>query len=198
MPLFTLQHLLVAIVCYLIGSFPTGVVLTKRKYGIDVREMGSGNIGATNVTRVFGWYAGILTLIIDLAKSFFPLLYLKNHYPEDTWMLSIAALSLVFGHCFSIYLKFRGGKGVATALGAVAVVAPWCAVIATGVYCIVILVTKISALGSLAGILSCILYLTFVRVETSFFVLIISVCLLVLSRHTSNIKRLLEKRKVSK
>lgn len=198
MPVVTLQHILVSIVCYLIGSFPTGVVLTKRKYGIDVREMGSGNIGATNVTRVFGWYAGAITLVIDLAKSFFPLLYLKSKYPEDAWVLTIAAISLVLGHCFSLFLKFRGGKGVATGLGTVAVVAPWCAVIAAAVYCVVILLTKVSALGSLAGIFSCIVYLFIVRPEASITVLIASVCFVVTTQHTSNIKRLLEKRLESK
>src|ERR1700684_147405 len=86
---------------YLLGSFPTGVVLSRRKYGIDVREMGSGNIGATNVTRVVGWYAGILVFLVDLAKGTLSLCYLRSRFPGEPWLLTTASLALVVGHCFS-------------------------------------------------------------------------------------------------
>lgn len=178
--------------CFLLGGFPTGVALTRRKYGLDVREMGSGNIGATNVTRVFGWYAGLLVFVIDFLKGFIPLWALSRFYPNVTpWLLTWGGLVLVLGHCFSPYLKFRGGKGVATSLGCLAFFVPNGALIGVGVYAVALAVTKISAVGSLAGMVSLWLYLLFVSVpkSVSFFVVLVSV--IVISRHQQNIKRLM-------
>lgn len=191
-------YFILSIVCYLIGSFPTGVVITKQKYGLDVREMGSGNIGATNVTRVFGWYAGIVTLLVDFAKGFVPLWLLNRYMPGDPWILTVAALSLVLGHCFSFYLKFQGGKGVATGLGTVVAVLPWCGLVAVIVYLIVILASRISALGSLSGILSSLIYLSISPPDLPTIVLVAGVSGVVVICHWSNIKRLLFEKKESK
>src|SRR5271154_6882488 len=88
---------------YILGSFPTGVVLSRRKYGIDVREMGSGNIGATNVTRVFGWYAGVLVFVVDFLKGCLPV-WLARHYAiGQPWLAVTVGVAVVLGHCFSLY-----------------------------------------------------------------------------------------------
>ncbi len=189
------HSILIFLGAYLIGSFPTGVVLSRQKYGMDVREMGSGNIGATNVTRVFGWYAGIVTLLIDFAKGYVPIFLLHRFYPAQEWLLTFASISLVVGHCFSIFLKFQGGKGVATGLGTVMVLSPVCGAIAIGVYAVVVLVSKISALGSLAGILSCVVFLWKTEPPEPILFLIAGVSSIVLARHTGNIKRLIFDRK---
>ncbi|NBX67375.1 MAG: glycerol-3-phosphate 1-O-acyltransferase [Proteobacteria bacterium] len=184
---------IIVLACYLLGGFPTGVALTKRKYGLDVRDMGSGNIGATNVTRVFGWYAGLLVFVIDFFKGFGPLWLLNKYYPAmSPWCLSLSGLALVLGHCFSPYLRFKGGKGVATSLGCLAFFVPEGALIGMGVYAIALAVSKISAVGSLAGIVSLWLYMVFVSVPRpiGFFVVVVSI--VVIFRHHQNIKRLIK------
>ena len=188
-PLF---YIVISIAAYLLGGFPTGVVLTRRKFGLDVRELGSGNIGATNVTRVFGWYAGFLVFLIDFLKGALPLLFLTKIYPEDRWLLTVAASALVLGHCFSVYLLLKGGKGVATSLGCIAVVAPWCALASAGVYVVMLAATKISAIGSLGGICACVVYLAVANPPQPIRYLIVGISFVVLVRHRQNINRLLK------
>ena len=182
--------LLILLLAYLVGSFPTGVFISKRKYGLDVREVGSGNIGATNITRIFGWYAGVLVFLIDFAKGAVPLVLFKRIYPEDPWCWCIAAFFLVLGHCFSVFLGFKGGKGVATSLGCILVVEPFCAFLYGGVYLISLKLSKISAVGSLTGVLSCLLYLIFKWPGSASGTLILSLCGLIILRHHENIQRL--------
>lgn len=177
---------------YFIGGFPTGVVLSRGKYGIDVREMGSGNIGATNITRVFGWYAGVLTFVVDAAKGLVTLLLIRRFWPYEPWLLTITGAFLVFGHCFSPYLKFRGGKGVATSLGCMAAVSPWCAGIAAAVYVTLLAVSRISAIGSLGGVASALVYIWFSDPAQYVKCLIYAVSFVVVVRHRSNIVRLVE------
>ena len=154
--------------------------------------MGSGNIGATNITRVFGWYAGALVFLIDFLKGCVPLLVVKHYLPEDTRALSVVGTCLVLGHCFSLFLKFRGGKGVATSVGCIAVVAPWAAGGATLVYLTLLLITRISAVGSLGGIATMLGYLIFCRPPAYVTWLVICLSFVVVIRHHSNIRRLVE------
>ena len=178
------------IVGYFVGSFPTGVVLTRRKYGIDVREMGSGNIGATNVTRVFGWYAGVVVFAVDFLKGFVPLALLRYQYSGYPWLLTLTAMALVLGHCFSLYLGLRGGKGVATSLGCLLIVSPWMAGISAATYALLLLVSRISAVGSLGGIGAALLYALIVKPPIYECWLVAGISLIVLVRHHSNIRRL--------
>lgn len=184
-------YVISAILAYLVGGFPTGVVLTKRKFKIDVREIGSGNIGATNVTRVFGWYAGSLTLLIDVLKGFLPLYFLGQIFPDRPWLLTVTGISLVVGHCYSPYLKFQGGKGVATSLGCLITVSPWAALVAAVTYGVTLGVTRISAVGSLVGMSAVIVYIVVMKPPTPEMVLVLSIAGIVLVRHSNNIKRLL-------
>jgi len=183
-------NLLFCILAYLVGSFPTGVVLTRRKYGLDVRDMGSGNIGATNVTRVFGWYAGVLVFLIDFLKGWAPVAWVALRYPEEPWLRTGVGACLVLGHCFSAFLRFRGGKGVATSLGVLLAVLPWAAVAGGVVYVILLVVTRISAVGSLGGMLAVLVFLAFRQPAQADAVLILIISILVVSRHHSNIRRL--------
>lgn len=188
-----LLDFLIILSCYLIGGFPTGVALTKRKYGLDVREMGSGNIGATNVTRVFGWYAGFLVFVIDLIKGYGPLWLLSKFYSGVTpWLLTSVGLALVMGHCFSPYLKLKGGKGVATSLGCLAFFIPEGALLGIGVYAVALAITRISAVGSLTGIIAMWVYVAVISVPKEVSVFVILVSLIVISRHHQNIRRLIK------
>ncbi len=185
-------HLLFIVLGYLLGGFPTGVVLSKGKFHIDIREMGSGNIGATNVTRVFGWWAGLLTFVVDYLKGSVPLLCIQYYFPVEhyPWLMTLTGIALVLGHCFSIYLKFKGGKGVATSLGCLTVVSVWAAGLSFATYAILVWISKISALGSLGGLFVAISYLLLVRADSATMVFILALSSIVLFRHANNIKRL--------
>ncbi|MBI4403918.1 MAG: glycerol-3-phosphate 1-O-acyltransferase PlsY [Deltaproteobacteria bacterium] len=176
---------------YLLGSFPTGVVLSKRRYLIDVRELGSGNIGATNVTRVFGWYAGLLTFAIDFLKGWLPVSGLLYTFPEYPWLATLTGSCLVLGHCYSLYLKFHGGKGVATSFGILVAVLPWAALIAGAVYATLLIATRISSVGSLSGLTAALLTTAFLKPQPPALVLIFAMCSVVAYRHKHNIKRLI-------
>ncbi|MEZ4751243.1 MAG: glycerol-3-phosphate 1-O-acyltransferase PlsY [Bdellovibrionota bacterium] len=187
----TTTHILLGVGAYLVGSFPTGVVLSRRKYRIDVREMGSGNIGATNVTRVFGWYAGALTLVADFFKGLIPIYLTRHYFPELEWAPTIVGLGLVLGHCFSAYLGFRGGKGVATGFGCVAAFEPFLALLLAVVYVGLLLITRISAVGSLGGVAAALGYLVWKRPDQPFSSMLLGICGIILIRHIKNIRRLL-------
>jgi len=120
----SLALLSIPVAAYLLGSIPFGLLLTRLFGGGDVRKSGSGNIGATNVARVAGTLPGTLTLLLDVAKGVAPV-WLAGRFSNEsaTWMM-IAVLASLLGHCFPIWLKFRGGKGVATAAGAFLVLCP--------------------------------------------------------------------------
>lgn len=193
--------LLLMIGAYLVGSFPSGVFISRRKYGVDVREVGSGNIGATNVQRIFGWYAGALTFLLDFAKGALPLIVIRNFYPDHPWFLAMTGIVLVLGHCFSVFLGFKGGKGVATSLGCIFVTVPTCAILFGLVYLVTLKLARISALGSLAGVLSSFIFLIVQWPGLPYGVLVVSLCVVMVFRHQENLNRLrrtwVEKKKKS-
>ncbi|NBV51233.1 glycerol-3-phosphate 1-O-acyltransferase [bacterium] len=183
---------LAILICYLVGSFPTGVVISKRKYGLDVREVGSGNIGATNITRVFGWYAGFLTFLIDFLKGAVPLWLMQLFFSEAPWVVTAGGICLVVGHCYSLFLGFKGGKGVATSLGCLMVTLPVCALIYGLVYLVLLKLSRISAVGSLGGVVAAIIYLILRWPGIAPGSLVLMLCIIVLIRHQENIQRLIE------
>jgi len=134
------------------GSIPFGVVLAGRR-GVDIRERGSGNIGATNVARVLGLRAGLVVLVLDSTKGAIPTWLALGHAPS-AWIVGATGLAAILGHCFSPWLAWKGGKGVATALGVFAVLVPPAALAGIGVFAVVFALTRVPALGSLAGAVS--------------------------------------------
>jgi len=151
---------LLLIAAYLLGSVPFGVVLTRLLTGKDVRTVGSGNIGASNVARAAGKAAGILTLVLDAAKASVPMLVtLRLFAPEgrataESWAVAVG-LAAFAGHIYPIWLGFKGGKGVASALGVFAVLAPIPSLLALVAFGIAYGATRIPAVGSLAGTAVC-------------------------------------------
>jgi glycerol-3-phosphate acyltransferase PlsY len=184
------QHIFVGLTGYLIGSFPTGVVFSQKRFGIDVREIGSGNIGATNVTRVFGWFAGAIVFVIDILKGFLPVA-LVDHYFANSWLTVTVGICSVLGHCCSVFLKFRGGKGVATGFGCLLWFEPTAAAVSAAIYIAALGFTRISAVGSLSGLGVLLIYLLVRGVPTPTSVLFFGVAAIVIFRHKSNIARLL-------
>ncbi len=163
-----MRVLVVILAAYLLGSIPFGVVLTWLLAGKDVRSVGSGNIGASNVARAAGKIAGVLTLVLDAAKAAIPMLLVRHLFADagprvaDAWAVSVGLAAFV-GHLFPVWLRFHGGKGVATALGVFLVLAPIPALLAVVVFGVVFSLTRIPAVGSLSGTAVC-CFGTFVHV----------------------------------
>ncbi len=191
------------ILAYLIGAFPSAVVLGRLIWRTDVRKHGSGNAGATNAWRVLGWKAGLSVLILDagkgaLAAGVIPYIPLGGS-PLDTRTLAIiCGMAAVVGHVFPIYTKFRGGKGVATAAGMLAVVAPIPVGFAVGVFAAAILASGIVSLGSILAAwalpISAILLSSFARASYPplLFALTLALALFITYTHRKNIARLLK------
>ncbi|MBA4240620.1 MAG: acyl-phosphate glycerol 3-phosphate acyltransferase [Sphingobacteriaceae bacterium] len=198
METFTIVSLIIA--AYLIGSIPTAVWWGKRYYGIDVREFGSGNAGATNTFRVLGKKAGIPVLAIDILKGTIAVLlvhlssyvYDSNEYVTLELGLGIAAL---VGHVFPIFAGFRGGKGVATILGIVICITPLTSLMVLAVFLIVLLATRYVSLSSMTAGLSFPFFLNIVLKNQNQTLLIFSlfVAALLLVTHKKNISRLLKR-----
>jgi glycerol-3-phosphate acyltransferase PlsY len=188
---------------YLAGSIPFGFLLARLVLGVDVRTVGSGNIGGTNVARAGGKALGVTVIVLDAAKAVIPILVARRLLGDapyaEVWVVLVALAAFV-GHLFPVWLGFKGGKGVATGLGIFAVLAPWAAVAGIVAYALVYAATRISSLGSLLGTTAC-TAATFVlhgaRSPVSWAGL--GLFGLIVLRHRENIRRLLsgeEKRKM--
>jgi glycerol-3-phosphate acyltransferase PlsY len=182
----------ILIAVYLIAAIPTGVVLARLMGSEDVRQKGSGNIGATNVYRVAGKLAGVLTLLGDTMKSFLPLLAFKTWLAPTPTQFGIACAFAIMGHCYPIYLKFEGGKGVATALGIFLVISPKAVLVALIIFVLTVVITRYISLGSVLATLSAPLLILLFNHPQPIFLATLFIALLVIWRHHSNIKRLLD------
>ncbi len=136
---------------YLSGSIPFGVLVTWAFAKKDVRSEGSGNIGATNVARVAGKKLGAVVLVLDAVKGALPVLLVVRLFPDEVRLHAAVGLAAFLGHVFPVWLRFKGGKGVATALGVLAVLLPWSAVAGFVVWVGLLALTRTSSIGSLAG-----------------------------------------------
>ena len=146
-----MEIILVCLSAYLLGSIPFGVVLAKLKQ-VDLRQHGSGNIGATNVSRTLGKTAGLLTLVGDCGKGYLAV-WIAGQLLEAQWAVAVAGLMAFLGHVFSIFLKFKGGKGVATGLGVFLCLMPWAGLSSMGVFAVTLVLTRyVSASSILAAI----------------------------------------------
>ena len=174
---------------YLCGSIPFGLLIARWKTGGDVRTVGSGNIGATNVARAAGRGAAVATLLLDALKGLGPVL-LAARAPAAPWLPPACALAAVAGHCFPIWLRLRGGKGVATGLGVTLALAPWGALGGAVVWVVFYKLLRISSLGSLAGVATAVAVAAFTADRPAVLGLA-AVALLVFLRHAGNIRRLL-------
>ena len=179
----------VILVSYLLGSIPFGLILTKVFLKKDIREIGSGNIGATNVLRTGNKLIGYLTLILDVLKAVIPVLYIKFNFPE---LVYISSLSAFIGHVFPIWLKFKGGKGVATYVGILCCLNIYLGISFGIVWLISFFIFKYSSLSSLLGSLSVPIVNFFILKEDVIFFFII-MFVLIFYTHRENIKRLLNR-----
>jgi glycerol-3-phosphate acyltransferase PlsY len=189
------QTWLIPVTAYLLGSIPFGLLIVKILGGPDIREIGSGNIGAANVTRNAGRFAGLLTLVLDGAKGYFAV-WLAARWTNNNirWMM-VAAIFAVFGHMFTVWLNFHGGKGVATGMGVFLPIC-WQAVAAAAVlWLIVVIFWRYASLASIsaAAALPIFVYVLYAPGHAppefvSFGTLLI--CVLVIAKHKSNVERM--------
>ena len=177
-------------VSFIIGSIPTGLLIARAK-GIDLRKVGSGNIGATNVMRAVGKKAALFTLIGDIAKGIVPVVITKA-LAFDPLYAGISGISAILGHNFSIFLKFKGGKGVATSIGVVLALSPHVGLFTVIMWLMTAKWTRYSSLSALVafGLLPLSFYLIDHSRQNIIFGAIIA--LLIFIRHTANIKRLVQ------
>jgi glycerol-3-phosphate acyltransferase PlsY len=180
---------LTAIIAYLIGCINNAYIFTKYTRNIDIRNYGSGNAGATNVLRVLGYKAAAPVFALDVLKGVIAVLIGK--YLMGTTGAMIAGIAVVCGHNWPVFLKFRGGKGIATSIGVVMTVSPFLGIIALAIGVIIIALTKYVSLGSMAGSVTFVLLNAFFWNSTQLFVFSLILASLAIFQHRSNIKRLL-------
>ena len=186
-----MDYLVVIIISYLLGSIPFGLLLTKIFLKKDIREIGSGNIGATNALRSGNKLIGYSTLLLDIIKAILPVLFIKFNYPD---LVYISALSVFLGHVFPVWLKFKGGKGVATYVGILFSLNINFIFIFAITWVIIFLISKYSSLSSLTASISIPIYLFFTNGNQIFFFVIMFV--LIFYTHRENIKRLKNKEEI--
>jgi glycerol-3-phosphate acyltransferase PlsY len=177
------------IASYLLGSVPTGLVLARLK-GRDPRTTGSGNIGATNVMRAAGKVLGIATLVGDIAKGFFPT-WLAIYVHQPQWVVAAAGLAAFAGHLFPVYLRFKGGKGIATALGVFLALNSLAVAVTVIVFAVILAGSRYVSLGSLIGTALMPLLLIWMRAPNAYVLLSLVMAVLIVIKHRSNIARLL-------
>lgn len=181
---------LLILAAYLVGAIPTGVILTKVSGREDVRQQGSGNIGATNVYRVAGRTLGILTLVGDCLKGLLPVLLAARLFDLQPGPLALVALAAFLGHCYPVYLGFKGGKGVATALGIFLFLSPLSVLGALVLFLLVLWMWRFISLSSIsAAAVMPLLTLIFERSWPLFGATAV-IAAIVIWRHRSNIERL--------
>jgi acyl phosphate:glycerol-3-phosphate acyltransferase len=186
--------LLTAAVSYLLGSIPFGFILVRIFRGQDVRLTGSGNIGATNVARSSP-ALGVLTLVLDALKGFAAVALTRAFFPGDNPLAGLAALFAILGHMFPIWLKLRGGKGVATALGSFALIAPKPLLVTVAIFIAVVLMFRQVSVGSILAIalFPLLAWLLHDYSDAPPVLLLMSVAsVLIIARHHQNIRRLLD------
>jgi glycerol-3-phosphate acyltransferase PlsY len=184
-----MQSFLVILFAYLLGSVPVGVILARIK-GADPRKVGSGNIGATNVMRAAGKTTGILTLIGDVIKGFLPVL-IANAMDEPIIVIAAVGIAAFLGHLFPVFLTFKGGKGVATALGVYLFLDPFAVLVAAIFFILVLVKWRFVSLGSLVGVAVIPLALYLLKAPDYYIYLALIIGILIFIKHKDNIRRLI-------
>lgn len=175
---------------YLMGSIPFGYILSKMFRQVDIRRRGSGNIGATNVLRLLGWRAAVPVLLLDAAKGAAAVLLARAVSGETIFVLAAAAAVLV-GHCFPLFLGFKGGKGAATGIGLLIPLSAYVCATAVLLAVIIIALTRYVSLGSITGALSVPFLFLIFKFDPIYVIFGAALALLVIWRHHENIRRLL-------
>jgi len=194
-----MKELILIIIAYLLGSIPTALIISKKYFGIDIRDYGSGNMGATNTFRVLGSKYGTLVMVFDILKgmaavslyNFLPH-YLSNELDRTNFMIGLG-LAAVIGHVFPIFANFKGGKGVATLFGMILTVQPVVAISCVGVFLLVLYLTRYVSLSSILGALMLPVSVLWIwnEHEIMYRIFALLVAFMVIITHQKNIGRIL-------
>ncbi len=182
---------LTLLIAYLLGSLPFGYILTRLAHGTDIRDYGSGNIGATNVLRVYGWRSALPVFILDLAKGLVAVLLARAAADAPGIYLTAGFLAM-FGHSFPFYLKFRGGKAVATSIGVLLALSGWVTLIVIACFLAIVYLTRYVSLGSIISMLILPLIFWAFGFGQPYILFGLAAAILVIVRHHENIRRLLK------
>ena len=193
------------IAAYLFGSIPIAYIFYKAKTGGDIREQGSGNVGGTNIARTVGATAGVITILIDVLKGFLPIMAVYFLFPDDLILVAITTVVAVLGHDYSIYLNFKGGKGISTSLGAIiglcsfpfadstVLIRILPMLIILAVWLIIFIIFRIVSLSSLIAAVATPLSFYFSKYPLAIVIAAIFLFILTFIAHRDNIKRLIKK-----
>jgi len=187
---------LMPLFAYLLGSIPVGWIVARLFFKTDIRSKGSGNIGATNALRQFGTAVGLIVLLLDMSKGIIAVLLAKSIYGSGTMMVVICGLLAILGHVFPIWLKFKGGKGVATAAGVFIALTPISLLIALLVFIVVVVITRYVSLGSIVAALS-LLAVNVISIfrqpnkDYALLILVVLIVAMIIYKHKENIARLI-------
>jgi glycerol-3-phosphate acyltransferase PlsY len=195
-----MKEFLLIITAYFIGSIPTALIISRKFFGIDIREYGSGNMGATNAFRILGAKFGTIIMVLDVLKGmlavglfYFLPFYVANEFERTNFMIALG-LSAVIGHIFPVFADFKGGKGVATLLGMILAIQPVIAFTCMGVFLIVLLLTRYVSLSSILGAIMlpiCVLWI-WNEDELTYRIFAILVAAMVIITHQKNISRIIK------
>lgn len=195
-----MKEFLLIITAYFIGSIPTALIISRQYFGIDIREYGSGNMGATNAFRILGAKYGTIIMVLDILKGMlavglFYLLpfYITNEFERTNFMIALG-LSAVIGHIFPVFADFKGGKGVATLLGMILAIQPVIALTCIGVFLIVLFLTRYVSLSSILGAIMlpiCVLWI-WNEDELTYRIFALLVAAMVIITHQKNISRIIK------
>ena len=186
--MFTNFEIIVFFLCYLIGSIPFGLIISKLLKIDDPRSIGSKNIGATNMMRINGWKLGVLTLLLDIFKAYIPIIILLKFFYFVH--IEIAFLAIFLGHLFPVWIKFRGGKGIAVLIGSLLAYNPFYGYIFILIWLITAILTKYSSLAALVALISVFIFILFENNSLS--VVMSLVLFLIIYKHRTNISRLVK------
>lgn len=176
--------------CYLLGSIPFGYIVGKLFKKVDIREFGSGNIGTSNAFRTLGPFLASLVLIGDIGKGIFSIYLVRYFNIDNLLILTIAGLVVICGHDWSLFLGFKGGKGIATTFGVVFALNPTIAILAITIWLIVLIITKYTSLSSILAMISILVFTILFKQPYEYIVFSAIILILSIFKHKENIKRL--------
>lgn len=181
---------LIIISCYLLGSIPFGYIVGKLFKKVDIRELGSGNIGASNAFRILGPSLASLILIGDIGKGILSIYLVRYFNIDNLLILTIAGLVVICGHDWSLFLGFKGGKGIATTFGVVFALNPTISILAVTIWVIVLIITKYTSLSSILAMISILVFTILFKQPYEYIVFSAIIIVLSIFKHKENIKRL--------
>jgi len=194
-------YILVVLVSYLLGSIPTGFLVAKAR-GVDIRTLGSGNIGATNVFRILGKPAGVLVLLADAAKGWLAVFVVAKlisgcFYPGAVlqareWFAICAGVGAILGHNYTCWLYFKGGKGIATSAGVLVALVPWPLLMILGIWIVVFLLSRYVSLASISAAFALPFAAWLVGESTTIILVTVALAVLAIYKHQANIRRLIK------